>query len=136
MKSNLAERLSEIAEEIEGLTREAYDIVRSTDLHEAERAKGYWYAHILSALGSASYRSTSLTLQDTISALEEVGAGDEDDLVLALDIENLMEDGVLSVSEASELLQMLEDGVSVEKVKRKLRTFSSMSVDKILSRLS
>ena len=65
------ERLGEIKEEIKELVREAVDLIRDTN--EYERAKGYWYAHIVCALDDDHmYLGGSMvTMQRTIDALED-----------------------------------------------------------------
>ena len=46
------ERILEISEEMQGLLREAMDLLREhgTDL-DYQRARSYWYAHIIISLG-------------------------------------------------------------------------------------
>jgi len=65
------ERLIEIKDEIKELVNEARDTINSTS--EAERARAYWYAHILCALDSDNdYLGGSMvTMQDSIDALAE-----------------------------------------------------------------
>lgn len=67
--SEAAGRLEEIRDEMLELIREAEKLVGGTD--EYERARGYWLAHIKSALGSDNYPTHATTMQDSINALAE-----------------------------------------------------------------
>jgi hypothetical protein len=68
-----ADRLSEIADQMEELLHEAMQMVRNTP--EEDRSRMYWYGHIASAIGSGEYRTYAPTMRSTIKALE----GREDD---------------------------------------------------------
>lgn len=72
------ERILEISEEIRDLLQEAMDLVRSegTDF-DRERARSYWYGHILIALGGDhGYMGRSMcSMTDTAEEL----MADEDD---------------------------------------------------------
>lgn len=72
------ERILEISEEIRDLLQEAMDLVRSegTDF-DRERARSYWYGHILIALGGDhGYMGRSMcSMSDTAEEL----MADEDD---------------------------------------------------------
>ncbi len=81
------ERILEITEEIRELLQEAMDLVREngTDL-DRERARSYWYGHIVIALGGEhGYMGRSMcSMTDTAEELmadeepeEEEGEGDE-----------------------------------------------------------
>jgi hypothetical protein len=69
-----AERLQEIKDEMKALLAEAGALVRGTD--EEDRARGYWLAHIRTALDDDhDYLGGSMcTMQETVDAL----AGNED----------------------------------------------------------
>jgi hypothetical protein len=83
-RSEAGERILEITEEIRELLQEAMDLVRSegTDL-DRERARSYWYGHILIALGGDhGYMGRSMcSMTDTAEELmaEEEGEEDEDE---------------------------------------------------------
>ena len=66
------ERILEISEEIRDLLQEAMDLVRSegTDF-DRERARSYWYGHILIALGGDhGYMGRSMcSMSDTAEEL-------------------------------------------------------------------
>jgi hypothetical protein len=80
------ERILEITDEIRDLLQEAMDLVREngTDL-DRERARSYWYGHILIALGGEhGYMGRSMcSMTDTANELmgeeepEEEEEGDE-----------------------------------------------------------
>jgi len=72
------ERLREIKHEIGELIDEAMKLLRDTP--EYDRAKGYWFAHIRCALDHehAFLGGSMFTLQDSIDALAEVDAGDDE----------------------------------------------------------
>ncbi len=77
------ERLGEIKEEIKELVREDVDLIRDTN--EYERAKGYWYAHIVCALDDDHMflGGSMVTMQNTIDSfeddvVEEDSEGDEE----------------------------------------------------------
>jgi hypothetical protein len=79
-KTEAAERIMEIAEEIRELLQEAMDLVREEGSDIArERARSYWYPHILVALGGDhGYMGGSMcSMEDTARELE--GAYDEAD---------------------------------------------------------
>jgi hypothetical protein len=68
-----SEHLQEIRDKIEDLANQALCIVRqSGNKTEYERAKSYWYAHIICAITKDSnYLGSSMfTLEDAISALD------------------------------------------------------------------
>jgi hypothetical protein len=83
-RSEAGERILEITEEIRELLQEAMDLVREegTTL-DRERARGYWYGHILIALGGDhGYMGRSMcSMTDTAEELmaEEEGEEDEDE---------------------------------------------------------
>ena len=80
-KTEAAERIMEIAEEIRELVQEAMDIVRydGSDMTR-ERARSYWYAHILTSLSSDhGYIGGSMcSMEDTARELEEEGEDGEE----------------------------------------------------------
>jgi hypothetical protein len=66
-------RIDEIREEIKGLTEEAMACLRKAKLHdEADAAKGYWYAHILTALDDdhSWAGGGTLTMARTVERIE------------------------------------------------------------------
>lgn len=71
-KTQAAERIREIADEIRELLAEAIDL---TDYDEGayNRARSYWYPHILIALGGDhGYLGSSMcSMEDTARELEE-----------------------------------------------------------------
>ena len=73
-KTEAAERIMEITEEIRELVQEAMDLVREngSDLTR-DRARSYWYAHILMNLGSdhGYLGSSGCSMEDTAQELEE-----------------------------------------------------------------
>ena len=73
-RTEAAERIMEITEEIRGLVQEAMGLVREngSDLTR-ERARSYWYPHILMALGEGhGYLGGSMcSMEDTARELEE-----------------------------------------------------------------
>jgi hypothetical protein len=69
-----AYRLSEIADQMEELLHEAYQLVTNTP--EEGRSRLYWYGHIASAIGNSEYRTYAPTMRSTIKALE--GREDEE----------------------------------------------------------
>ena len=76
----LVEELENIRSEIEGLVREAIDIVEASGNSGAiQRARSYWYPHILQALGAESeYMGGSMhSMADTVEELENDGVDDE-----------------------------------------------------------
>jgi hypothetical protein len=82
-RTEAAERIMEITEEIRGLVQEAMDLVREngSDLTR-ERARSYWYPHILMALGEGhGYLGGSMcSMESTAGELEgedEEEEGDE-----------------------------------------------------------
>ncbi len=81
-KTEAAERIMEITEEIRELVQEAMDLVRQegTSL-DRERARSYWYAHILMNLGGDhGYLGGSMcSMEDTARELEEGTDEDEDE---------------------------------------------------------
>jgi hypothetical protein len=80
-KTEAAERIMEITEEIRELLQEAMDLVREegTSL-DRDRARCYWYAHILTSLGGDhGYLGGSMfSMEDTARELEESGEEVED----------------------------------------------------------
>ena len=79
-KTEAAERIMEIAEQIRGLVQEAMDLVREEGSDIArERARSYWYPHILVALGGDhGYMGGSMcSMEDTAREMED--SYDEDD---------------------------------------------------------
>ncbi len=68
----IAADLEQIAEEIMELCRQAYDMLPPGDAKN--RARSYWYGHIMSAIGSDDYPSGSATsMMDTVRELQEGG---------------------------------------------------------------
>lgn len=64
------DRLEEIKDEMKALVREAIGLVRGTK--EYERARAYWYGHIVSNLDDDhTYLGHQTTIQDTVEALRE-----------------------------------------------------------------
>lgn len=76
------ERILEISEEIRDLLQEAMDLVREegTDF-DRERARSYWYGHILIALGGDhGYLGSSMcSMEDTARELMEEIEDDEEE---------------------------------------------------------
>ena len=76
------DRILEITEEIRELLQEAMDLVRSggTDL-DRERARSYWYGHILIALGGDhGYMGRSMcSMADTAEELMEEEEPEEEE---------------------------------------------------------
>ena len=76
------ERIMDISEEMQGLLREAMDLVRSegTDL-DRERARSYWYGHIQIALGGEhGYLGSSMcSMTDAAEELMEEEELEEED---------------------------------------------------------
>lgn len=96
-EENPSERLSEIKEEIKELMSEVQSLISNNERIWG-RAKGYWYAHIISALDKEhSYMGSSMvTMQDTI---DELGGGG--DIEGAVDwVETLMNEKGVSVEDA------------------------------------
>jgi hypothetical protein len=81
-KTEAAERIREIIEEIRELVQEAMDLIREegSDLTR-DRARSYWYPHILIALGGDhGYLGGSMcSMEDTANELEEDEEEPEDD---------------------------------------------------------
>jgi hypothetical protein len=81
-KTEAAERIMEIAEEIRELLQEAIDLAGEDDM-VYNRARSYWYPHILIALGGDhGYLGGSMcSMEDTARELEESceEEGEEDD---------------------------------------------------------
>ena len=77
--SEIADELEEIREQMEELIHQADSLLRGTDEYNA--AKGYWIAHIMTALSNDhDYLGGSMeTMQDTIDALREGGDPDDED---------------------------------------------------------
>lgn len=73
--NEIAADLEEIAEQIMMLTKQALTLVRGTD--EYQRARSYWYGHIMSAVGSDEYSSHGYNMVTTILALRDNGTDDE-----------------------------------------------------------
>jgi len=77
-RTEAAERIMEIAEEIRGLVGEAIELAREDD-GVYNRARSYWYPHILVALGGdhGFMGGSMCSMEDTARELE--GAYDEAD---------------------------------------------------------
>ena len=92
-------RLDEIKNEIKELMNEARSILQHGDERTWARAKGYWYAHIVSALDKEhDYMGNSMvTMQDTID--EMGGGGSMEDAVSQVN-DYMNEIGVNDVEEA------------------------------------
>ena len=102
----IAMELEEIAEQIEMLTDQALSILPNGSTIK-ERARVYWYGHIMQALGSDSYgRSFSTSLRDTI---EEVQDPEEYD-----DGEDFSEDAALEGNAFTAALANTEKGEEFE----------------------
>ena len=73
------ERILEISEEIRDLLQEAMDLVRSegTDF-DRERARSYWYAHIMIALGG-DHGYMARSPGSMIGTAEDLMAGEGDE---------------------------------------------------------
>jgi len=67
-------RLHEISEEIQELAREALHLVQQNGGHY-ERARSYWYGHIMSAAGSEEYPhgAGDSTIIDSVKELKHAG---------------------------------------------------------------
>lgn len=81
--SEQTDRLREIQDEIEELTREALDLVRDGGGF-VEQARSYWYAHIITAVRNESefLGKSMVTMDDTIEGMENAGDdeyGDEEE---------------------------------------------------------
>lgn len=70
--TNDVARLQEIKDEIKNLMEESRSILQDAPSHVWERAKGYWYAHILTALDDDSefLGGSMCYMQDTIDSLD------------------------------------------------------------------
>jgi hypothetical protein len=70
-----ANLLEQIADHISELTREALEIAKSTnDMGIYNRAKSYWYGHILTAVGDSEYDTRfDTTMLSTANELRESG---------------------------------------------------------------
>lgn len=77
---NLEEFLENI-EKIRELTDRNLDIIRKADRHEYERAKAYWYAHIVMALSNDhEYLGKNMsTMQESAEVLENKVYGEDED---------------------------------------------------------
>jgi len=77
--SEKLERLMEIKEEMLELLREANSLLRDAPMYD--RAKGYWIAHIRTALDKDhGYMGGSMcTFQDTIEEFEHYAYGDDEE---------------------------------------------------------
>lgn len=94
-RQEAVDRLEEIRDEIEELANEALRIVRQVAPGEVGYAKGYWHAHIVTALrDDAGYLGGSMgPMQSTIDSLREpeeiallcIDCGDVHDAVQSLD---------------------------------------------------
>ncbi len=82
-KTEAAERIMEIAEQIRGLVQEAMDLVREegSDITR-ERARSYWYPQILTSLNEdhGYMRSSMCTMASTARELEEEDEEVEDEV--------------------------------------------------------
>lgn len=77
MRQDDINRMQEIRDEIEELAGEALRILRANgEKFAVERAKAYWYGHIMGALGDTDYIDCMATMQQTID-----GMSSEDDEV-------------------------------------------------------
>ena len=76
---NLDEFLANL-EKIRELTDRNLDIIRKVDRHEYERAKAYWYAHIVMALSNDhDYLGKNMaTMQESAEVLEDKIYNSED----------------------------------------------------------
>lgn len=83
-KVQTAERLGEIKDEMKQLAQEAIDMVRRLgyDSQIYNRAKGYWYAHIVMALDKEHdfLGGSMCSMQDTIDELTEEAESEEQGL--------------------------------------------------------
>jgi len=79
-RTEAADRIREIADEIRELLAEAMDIAGGDDMVYT-RARSYWYPHILIALGGDhGYLGGSMcSMEDTANELEEDEEEPEDD---------------------------------------------------------
>jgi len=79
-RTEAADRIREIADEIRELLAEAMDIAGGDDMVYA-RARSYWYPHILIALGGDhGYLGGSMcSMEDTANELEEEDEEDEEE---------------------------------------------------------
>lgn len=69
-KDHQAEEFEHIMAEIKRLAEEALHIVRQSDDGNVERAKAYWYAHIVGAVDREEYPNASMvTMSDTLSEI-------------------------------------------------------------------
>lgn len=73
-------RMSEIADEIANLANEALELLPRNTV-QYQRARSYWYGHIMSAVGDSQYDSGhQINMQTSIKDLEEIEeTGSEDD---------------------------------------------------------
>lgn len=98
-----AYRLGEIKDEIKDLLREAKNILQKTDEDAWEKAKKFWYGHIVAALDEEHgyLGSPSHTMQDTIDKLSSGNLAHEVNLVNDLMLEKgiSLEDAVEEVSD-------------------------------------
>jgi len=79
-RTEAAERLREIADEIYDNLDEMKDILREVAPEELERARLYWMAHIDGALLNIKgwVGGSFISLEDTLEALEEEEIEDEE----------------------------------------------------------
>jgi hypothetical protein len=81
-KTEAAERIMEITEEIRELVQEAMDLIREngSDLTR-ERARSYWYPHILMNLNDdhGYLGSSGCTMESSAQELEEEGEEDDEE---------------------------------------------------------
>ncbi|KKL97253.1 hypothetical protein LCGC14_1836370 [marine sediment metagenome] len=96
--SNDADRLSEIRDQIKELMGEAKSLLHNSDDKVWNRARSYWYPHIIMALDSEHefLGGSMVTMQDTID--EMAGTGNIEDAVTFVD--SLMNEEGMSIEDA------------------------------------
>lgn len=77
-RTNAAEELDEIREEMLGLLQKALRVVKSSgDKMAVNRAEAYWYPHLAASLGHESYATRYDTTM--VNTVRELRGEDEED---------------------------------------------------------
>jgi hypothetical protein len=81
LSSDLLHEFLENSQQIRDLLDRNFDIIREVDRAEYERAKAYWYAHIICALtNDHDYLGSSMsTMQDAAEVIENKVYGKDQD---------------------------------------------------------
>lgn len=96
--NEVSEELTEIKNQIKNLLDEARVLIKNTDYNAWERARKYWYAHIITALDDDHnyLGSSSVTMQDTINELSKPANMEE----IVDQVDFLMNEKGMSVEDA------------------------------------